>query len=172
MVRQKEEESVRRDELLRAGLLDLCSSVEALESAGGGGGAAAVAVHREAFGYENATASARFVPFSSHPTEASTVNHQNVWRAPVAGSITRVSIITSSNAANTVLQWYEPDGSTMVGSSVTESPASFTVETGSGYLATYAFEDVVVTSGGLYALEIDPTNSIGDVTGWLELTPS
>ncbi len=171
-VRQKEDESVQRDELLRAGMVELCASVEALESSDSGGGSAATVVHREPFGYENATASARFVPFANHPTESTTVAYQNVWRAPFAGSITRVSIITSSNAANTVLQWYEPDGSTTVGSSVTESPALFTIETGSGYLATYAFDDVTVTSGGLYALEIDPTNSIGDVTGWLELTAS
>lgn len=171
-VNRKEQESVERDEVLRAAVVELCASVETLEESSGTGSSGATVVHREAFGYENATTSARFVPFANHPTESATVAYQNVWRAPFAGSITRVSIITSGNAANTTLQWYEPNGSTTVGSAVTESPASFTIETGSGHLATYAFDDVVVTSGGLYALEVDPTNSIGDVTGWLELTPS
>lgn len=170
-VRQKEDESVQRDELLRAGLVELCASVEALEEAEGGQGSSAV-VHREAFGYANAGTTANFVPFASHPAEATSVELRNVWRAPFAGSITRVSIITSANAGSTAVQWFDPDGVTAFGSAVTETPAVFPVQSGSGYLAVFEFADVDVTSGGLYSLRIDPTSTIGNVTGWLELTPS
>ena len=170
-VRQKEDESVQRDELLRAGMVELRASVEALDGSSEGSSAAAV-VHRESFGYANANTTANFVPFGSHPGENTAAELRNVWRAPFAGSITRVSIITSGNAGSTEVRWYEPDGATSVGSAVTETPASFTVESGSGYLAVYDFTNVDVTAGGLYALRIDPTGTIGNVTGWLELTAS
>jgi len=169
-VNRKEQESVERDEVLRAAVVELCASVETLE--GSSGSPSSSTVHREAFGYANATTAANFVPFASHPAEATSAELRNVWRAPFAGSITRVSIITSANAGSTEAQWFDPSGAPAIGSAVTETPSAFPVQTGSGYLAVFDFDDVTVTSGGLYALRIDPTSTIGNVTGWLELTAS
>lgn len=171
--RQLQDESVERDELLRAGVNELCENVAAL----GTSGTAGSTVHREAFGFDSSTVSAEvYAAFTSSVVErnvSGAPRANNVWRAPFAGTITGVFLVHESDtgAGGVTAQWYETDGSTTVGDPVTALDTNFTLGAGTGYQNTLVMS-VDVTQGQLLTLGLDGGSAIGECNCWLELTPA
>lgn len=130
-------------------------------------------IYREAFGFDTSTGTAEvYASFTSSVIEINTSGSPraySVWRAPVTGTVTAIHMIHESNATSIDFQFYQTDGSTTVGSSVTGTQSSFTLGAGTGY-QTSAVMSVSVTAGDLLTLGCDGVGAIGEVNAWLEVT--
>jgi len=132
-------------------------------------------IHREAFGFDSSTTTAEvYASFTSSVVEQN-VNGSprapNVWRAPITGTITAVTMAHETNTTSVSAQVYETDGSTTRGAAATDAPSTFTLGAGTGYLTELAMS-VAVTAGDLICLGLDGTGPIGEANCWLEVTPS
>ena len=132
------------------------------------------AVHREAFGFDTATSSAEvYASFTSSVIEAATSGSPralNVWRAPIAGTVTGIYFVTESDAEAIECQFYETDGSTPYGNSANADTTSFVLGAGTGYLTEVAM-NVDVDVGRLLTLGVNGTSALGEANCWLEVTP-
>ena len=132
-------------------------------------------IHREAFGFDSSTTTAEvYASFTSSVIEQNVSGDPrapNVWRAPITGTITAVTMVHERNTTSVSAQVYETDGSTARGSAATDAPSTFTLGAGTGYL-TELVMSVAVTAGDLICLGLDGTSAIGETNCWIEVTPS
>lgn len=140
---------------------------------------AATPVYRESFGFDLSTSvDQRYASFTSSFIDtpgASDPQIYNLWRAPFAGSITRVSLLTESDGgASLSCRWYTSEGlaGDALSTAQVDTSTSYDLGGSTGYQSEYVFSDAVVTEGGLYTLTVDPVSTAGYAAGWLELTPS
>ncbi|MEC9048885.1 MAG: hypothetical protein VYA51_12815 [Planctomycetota bacterium] len=130
----------------------------------------------EHFGYDGNSSSAdQWVPFGPHVIETASSNAPrayHIWRAPQAGNVSRITIVSEGNPGASVMRFYEPDGTTVVQAS--DAGVTTSVPGTSG--ATELFETVYTFStpaafaaGDMVCLEHDVTTAAGEVVGWIEL---
>jgi hypothetical protein len=127
----------------------------------------------DSFGWSGSTASAYYIPFASKIVESGTMSTQHLYRCMAAGVLNRVVLLCQNDPGATDFDVMAADGSTSLAdqTGVTASAVSWSASS-TAYELDFADLRVDVSEGAYISMLIDPTNGAGEVTGWLEITPS
>ncbi len=135
------------------------------------------ATHYESFGFDTATSSTDvWASFGPHLVETAQTNAPrayHVWRVPRAGTVSTITLTAEDDPGVTTCEFYQPDGTTAVGS-VSDAGVAAVVSGTSGadtlYEVTYNFSTpVTLTAGQHVLLAIDIASNLGEVFGHIEL---
>lgn len=133
--------------------------------------------HYETFGFDTATSSTDvWCSFGPHLIETAQTNAPrayHVWRVPFAGSVSAVTLTAEDDPGTTTLEFYQPDGTTVVGTASNEGVVSTVAGTSGAdelFAVSYTFgTPVTLTAGQRVLLALDIAANIGEVVGHIEL---
>ena len=127
----------------------------------------------DSFGWSGSTTSAYYIPFASKIVESGTMSTQHLYRCPIAGTLDRVVLLCGNDPGSTDFDVMQADGTTSL-ASVTGATAREVSWSAASTAYELAFEGlgVSVSAGDYVSMLLDVTTGAGEVTGWLEITPS